>query len=86
MLLEGGSLHLNFDNKIKIATNNSLQNGIPPIKKREHAERYPDGYNAFREYCYNEYNAGILEIANSLLKILSNQLVDKTMVAAVKEK
>jgi hypothetical protein len=28
---------------------------------------------------------GILEIANSLLKILLNQTVDNTMVAAVKE-
>jgi hypothetical protein len=34
----------------------------------------------------NEYYEGNLEIANSLLKILLNQMVDKTMVAAVKEK
>ena len=32
----------------------------------------------------NEYHDGILEIANSLLKILTNQIGDKTMVAAVK--
>ena len=36
-------------------------------------------------YYYNEYNEGIFEIANSLLKILLNQIVDKTMVAAIKE-
>ena len=39
-----------------------------------------------QNYYYNEYHEGILEIANSLLKILTNQMVDKTMVAAVKEK
>jgi chorismate mutase len=39
-----------------------------------------------QNYYYNEYHEGILEIANSLLKILTNQIVDKTMVAAVKEK
>ena len=39
-----------------------------------------------QNYYYNEYHEGILEIANSLLKILTNQIVDKTMVAAVREK
>jgi hypothetical protein len=35
---------------------------------------------------YNEYHEGILEIAKTFLKILLDQMVDKTMVAAVKEK
>jgi hypothetical protein len=35
-------------------------------------------------YNYNEYHEGILEIANSLLKILSRQTVDKTMAALKK--
>jgi chorismate mutase len=39
-----------------------------------------------QNYYYNEYREGILEIANSLLKILTKQVVDKTMVAAVQEK
>jgi hypothetical protein len=39
-----------------------------------------------QNYYYNEYREGIIEIANSLLKILLKQMVDKTMVAAVKEK
>ena len=39
-----------------------------------------------QSYYYNEYHEGIIEIANSLLKILLKQMVDKTMVAAVKEK
>jgi chorismate mutase len=38
-----------------------------------------------RNHYYNEYHEGILEIANSLLKILTNQMVNNTMVAAVKE-
>jgi hypothetical protein len=40
-----------------------------------------------QNYYYNQYHEGILEIANSLLKILLNQMVDNTMVAAaVQEK
>ena len=35
---------------------------------------------------YNQYDEGLLELAKGFLKILLNQLVDKTMVAAVKEK
>jgi hypothetical protein len=35
---------------------------------------------------YNQYHEWILELAKGFLKILLNQLVDKTMVAAVKEK
>jgi hypothetical protein len=38
-----------------------------------------------QNYYYNEYHEGILEIAGSLLKILLNQMVDDTMVRAVKE-
>jgi chorismate mutase len=38
-----------------------------------------------QNYYYNEYREGILEIANSLLKILLNQIVDNTMVATIKE-
>jgi hypothetical protein len=41
---------------------------------------------AHQNYYYNEYREGITEIANSLLKILLKEMVDNTMVAAVKEK
>jgi hypothetical protein len=37
-----------------------------------------------QNYYYNKYHEGILEIANSFLKILLNHMVDKAMVAAVK--
>jgi hypothetical protein len=40
----------------------------------------------YQNYYYNEYREGILELANSLLKILLNQIVDNTMVAAAEEK
>jgi DNA polymerase family B len=39
-----------FDNKIKTAINNSLQNGIPPIKKENMRRRYPNWYNDFKEW------------------------------------
>ena len=42
----------------------------------------PQNHNHY----YDQYREGILEIANSLLKILTNQIVDNTMVAAVQEK
>jgi chorismate mutase len=35
-----------------------------------------------QNYYYNEYHEGIIEIASSFIKILSNEVVDKTMVAA----
>jgi hypothetical protein len=36
----------------------------------------------YQNYYYNECHEGILEIAKGFLKMLSNQLVNKTMVAA----
>jgi len=30
--------------------NNSLQNGIPPIKKENMQGRYPEWYNGFKEW------------------------------------
>ena len=41
----------------------------------------PSSTKVPQNYYYNEYYEGILEIANSLLKILANQMVDNTMVA-----
>ena len=35
---------------------------------------------------YNEYHEGLVEILKIFLNSLLNQIVDKTMVAAVKEK
>jgi hypothetical protein len=39
-----------FDNKIRAAINNSLQSGIPPIKKENMQRRYPEWYNGFKEW------------------------------------
>ena len=35
----------------------------------------------FKIYYYNEYHEGLVELAKGFLKLLLNQLVDKTMVA-----
>ena len=44
----------------------------------------PNFYSKVNQnYYYNQYHEGILEIANSLLKILTNQMVDNTMVATM---
>jgi hypothetical protein len=51
-----------------------------------YASRHSHSTKAQQNYYYNEYHEGISEIANSLLKMLLNQMVDNTMVAAVKEK
>jgi hypothetical protein len=40
----------------------------------------------YQNYYYNKYHGGILEIAKGFLNILLTELVDKTMVAAIKEK
>jgi predicted transcriptional regulator len=41
----------------------------------------PDHQN----YYYNEYHEGLVELSKGFLNILLNQLVDKTMVAAVQD-
>jgi chorismate mutase len=61
-----------FDSDSNIAT---AASSSPPTTK-------PQNHNHY----YDQYHEGIIEIANSLLKILTNQMVDKTMVAAVREK
>ena len=40
----------------------------------------------YQNYYYNEYHEGILEIAKTFFNSLLSQLVNKTMVAAAKEK
>lgn len=51
----------------------------PPYTSSTSTKPYQNRY-------YNEYYEGILEIAKGFLNILLNQLVNKTMVAAVKGK
>jgi hypothetical protein len=41
---------------------------------------------SYQNRYYKEYHEGLLELAKGFLNIMLNQLVDKTMVAAVKEK
>ena len=51
-----------------------------------HISTSTQSQNQHQNRYYNEYREGISEIANSLLKMLLNQMVDNTKVAAVKEK
>jgi DNA-binding CsgD family transcriptional regulator/cytidylate kinase len=60
-----------FDNGSNIAT----------AKSSSPSNAKPQNHNHY----YDQYREGILEIANSLLKILLNQMVDNTMVVVVKE-
>jgi hypothetical protein len=38
-----------FDNRIKAAINNSIQNKIPPILQENMKKKYPDWYRYFKE-------------------------------------
>jgi DNA-binding CsgD family transcriptional regulator len=40
---------------------------------------------SYQNYYYNKYHEGLIELAKGFLNLLSSQLVDNTMVAAVKE-
>ncbi|MGA9171162.1 MAG: hypothetical protein WBZ20_13570, partial [Nitrososphaeraceae archaeon] len=44
----------------------------------------PTSTKPYQNYYYNKYHEGLLELAKGFLKLLLNQLVDKTMVTAVK--
>jgi hypothetical protein len=50
-----------------------------------HTSTSTQSQNQHQNRYYNEYHKGILEIAKTFLNILLNQLVDKTMDAAVQE-
>jgi hypothetical protein len=42
--------------------------------------------NLYQNHYYNEYHEGVLEIAKTFVKMLSNQLINKKMVVSVKAK
>jgi hypothetical protein len=44
----------------------------------------PTSTKPYQNYYYNKYHEGLLELAKGFLKLLLNQLLDKTMVTAVK--
>jgi len=64
-------------------SNNSSTTTAPILSS---SSTYSTSTKAYQNYYYDKYHEGILELAKGFLKILLNQLVDKTMVAAVKEK
>ena len=61
---------------------NSSSNTIVPISSSR--STYFTSTKPHQNYYYNKYHEGILELAKGFLKLLLNQLVDKTMVTAVK--
>jgi hypothetical protein len=52
---------------------------------RENPDRYAIIFDNTKYDDSSEYHEGLLEAARSFMKILSRQMVDKTMVAAIKE-
>jgi hypothetical protein len=58
-----------------------LEHQVYEVPYSSSSSPYPKPY---QNYYYNEYHEGILEIAKTFFNSLLNQLVDKTMVAAVK--
>ena len=68
-----------YDNNDNILNNNTSTAAAVTYPSSPYSKPY-------QNYYYNEYHEGILEIANSFLKILTNQMMDSTMVAAVQEK
>jgi chorismate mutase len=63
-----------FDSDSNIATAASSSPSTTTTKPQNH------------NHYYDQYREGVLEIANSLLKMLTNQLVDNTMVSAAVKK
>jgi hypothetical protein len=69
-----------FDKRSSNSTTSVAISSSPYASPPSHYTKVP------LNYYYNEYQEGVLEIASSFLKILLNQMVDNTMVAAIKEK
>jgi len=60
---------------------NSSTTTAPILSSSSISSTFP---KAYQNHYYNKYHEGILEIAKGFVKILLNQLVDNTMVTAVK--
>ena len=56
---------------------------VPYSSSSSSSSTYP---NPYQNYYYNEYHEGILEIAKTFFNGLLNQLVNKTMITAVRGK
>jgi hypothetical protein len=71
-----------YDNSNSVFDSSSTNTAAaisPPYTSSTSTKPYQNRYN-------NEYHEGLVESAKGFLKLLSRQLVDNTMVAAVKEK
>ena len=69
----------------KYDSDDNVSNGSPTIAPISScSSTYSTFPKAYQNYYYNEYHEGILEIVKTFSSGLLNQIVDKTMVAAVK--
>ena len=66
-----------YDNNDNILNNNTSTAAAVTYPSSPYSKPYQNHY-------YNEYHEGILDIAKTFFNSLLDQLVDKTMVAAVK--
>ena len=71
------------DNSIFDSSMGTARCTIPSSSSSAHISAFTKTY---QNRYYNEYREGILEIANSFLKILLDQMVDNTMVVAMQQK
>ena len=71
------------DNSIFDSSMGTAAPAIPSSSSSAHISAFTKTY---QNRYYNEYREGILEIANSFLKILLDQMVDNTMVVAMQQK
>jgi len=60
------------------------ENVFDNITRSAAISSYHSSIKSHKNYYYNEYHEGILEIAKTFFNSLLNQLVDKTMAAAIK--
>ena len=74
-----------YDSKYDSDDNASNSNSTTTAQVSSSSSTYSTSPKVYRNYYYNKYHEGILEIAKGFLKIMTNQIVDKTMVAAVQE-
>jgi DNA repair ATPase RecN len=80
------ALRMNPD-RYNVIYNSKYDDGIAAVgipSSSTSTSSHSPSAETYQNYYYNKYHEGLVEIAKGFLNILLNQLVDKTMVAAVK--
>jgi hypothetical protein len=68
-----------YDSDDNVLNHSSNSTTVPISSSSSTSSTSP---KAYQNYYYNKYHEGLVELAKGFLKLLLNQLVDKTMVAA----